>query len=188
MEQFVAEGRNEQHFSLASTARGNPARIQTRHNHRVMWIPSSASQNATNTVKPILKRAQHVLRHEPHGRELSGAVFGPELTRCMYDSYPQHTIWNFPMWSEALLDLSYMENLSKIDRYKVTVALPRIDSNMSCPVCATTRVMVQTVRNCLEVPQLQFLRGCGRRCVSNDNFPAVPGGASDELIDKMFNV
>ena len=25
--------------------------------------------------------------------------------------------------------------------------------------------MVQTMQNCLEVPQVQFLRGCGRRCV-----------------------
>ena len=43
-----------------------------------------------------------------------------------------------------------------------------------------------SAENCLEVAQVQFLRGCGRRCDLAATVPALLGGASDSFIDGMF--
>ena len=43
-----------------------------------------------------------------------------------------------------------------------------------------------SAENCLEVPQVQYLRCCGRRCDLAATVPALLGGASDSFIDGMF--
>ena len=40
--------------------------------------------------------------------------------------------------------------------------------------------------NCPEVSEVQYLRGCGRRCILAATVPALPGGASDSFVDGMF--
>ena len=43
-----------------------------------------------------------------------------------------------------------------------------------------------TVQKTVEVPQLQFLHGCGRRCDTQRQVPGSPAGASDTFIYGMF--
>ena len=58
-----------------------------------MWIPISTSPRCDNTLKPTLKRAHGIRRHEPHVRERDGAA---------YDSYPNTRAWNCDRWLNAL--------------------------------------------------------------------------------------
>ena len=41
-------------------------------------------------------------------------------------------------------------------------------------------------RKTVEVPQLHFLHGCGRRGDTQRRVPGCPGGASDSVIDGML--
>ena len=67
-----------------------------------MWLPIWISPRCDNTLKPISKRAQNVLRHWLHVRDLDGAVYCPRLMHIMYDPHLNTRSWLFFKWLGAL--------------------------------------------------------------------------------------
>ena len=97
-----------------------------------LWLQIQTSPEHNHTLKPISKKAQTILRHEPHLREPDGARSWPKLTQRRCDPYPNTRTWMFSTWldDQAGLDLNsaltHMENLSTSEQYRFTVAYQKL--------------------------------------------------------------
>ena len=86
-------------MNAARPRRGPPVILMEER----LWPLVQSSQNYDHN-KPISKKAQTALRHEPNLRERDGAVCWPKLMQLMHDPHPKTRSWNFDKWLDAISD------------------------------------------------------------------------------------
>ena len=62
---------------------------------------SEASLKYDHSLKPISKKAQTLLRHEPHVRDLMEQYIGQTFMHRLHDPHLYERPWNFDKWLEA---------------------------------------------------------------------------------------
>ena len=125
-------------------------------------------------------RCARVVQRQMRGSMVLQTVVLPQLQSIDGRRYPFRTAESDPHgpgWSEDRRVSSVATRCQVVDAPVVQVVF-----HARCRV----RRMVQTLQNSVEVPELQFLHGCGRRCDTQRRVPGSPGGASDSFIDGMF--